>query len=492
MYTNSPYNLANVVFTLADKHRDRIAIGTLDDVLTYDRLRALMINFALHMKTHGINRSSFLLLDVDHPLIAVGLALACPLLGCGWAHATIPFQEQMPAKATHILYDGTRRHMGNGEVVEVNANWFVPPPASTRRMRQAFEGYATPHDTWMIAQSSGTTGSTKLMEYSEELIWKRAHETQIAGLPPNPVMVCLFPPLSPPGIKHALRIIAAGGSVIFGYLKNFSTRIRVDCVFGSPHQFLTMIEGMPPQATRIQMAIMGGAAARTPFFAKLLKYFESVCYIYASTEASIVCAETITDVASIGGQVSVGAPLPGSTVQIVDGAGTALQAGTEGEVRLRTDWQVPCYIGNADATEAQFRDGWFYPGDLGFLSETGKLYITGRVNDLLNTGGIKLNPELIDAVIQTASGIRDGACFAEATQDGVDRLATALQLAGPQDSQRIARAVHELVGGRLGMHMAPSVFYVLDTIPRNANGKLERRRLAEMVQGKSPVIVDRA
>ena len=502
MSVQSFYNLANLVAVQAEKERDRIAVATLDETVTYARLQVLVTNCALHMKRHGIDRSSCIALDIEHPLIAVSLILACSLVGCSWLYATQSAQDQTSIRITHALHDGVRRYKGGGEIVAVTPNWSVPPPGSSSRRRQAFEGYATPDDTWMIAQSSGTTGIPKFMAFSEALNWKRTTDMLARLVPPNAVMVSLFPPLSPPGIGWMLRVLAAGGTTIFGYFRDFSHRIGVDCVFGSPSQLIGLIDGMPPPKVRIATAICAGAATSKPFFTRMLQYFDTVRYVYASSEAAIVSMDVVTDAGAPGGgapggealggealgnHVSVGAPLPGVSLQIVDADGVCQPVGGEGIVRIGTERLVPGYIGDPQAMADMFRDGWFYPGDLGFLAASGKLYVTGRANDQLNIGGVKINPELVDEVLRALPNLKDGACFTAPTADGVARLAVALVLVDKQDLPAAAQAVFAAIRARLGAGRTPGIFYFVNSIPRNPNGKLTRHLLVEAVRDQ-PVI----
>jgi long-chain acyl-CoA synthetase len=489
MIANSPYNLANLIFAVAEKNLDRTAITTMDASVSFGQLQTLVTNFAARMQHHGITRSCCVALNIEHPVIAIALTIACSLVGSSWAPATSSVGASKDLLVTHVLHDGARRLEARDNFLLVDPSWSQPMQGNDDTQAVCFEGYRSPTDAWMITQSSGTTGTPKLMALDEVMTWRRTTETIAAKFPANPVLVCLFHPLSKPGILHALRILAIGGTAVFADILDIFGRARVDCVLGAPNHFTKFLDAAPPVRARIPLAIVGGASARKPFFSRMLRYFDAISYIYASTEASIVSTNLITEVESIQGAVSVGRPAPGTMVRIVGEDGTELPPLREGIVTLRTPWQVTGYIGNSELTANIFQDGWFYPGDLGYLAETGELYITGRVNDQLNVGGVKLNPDHIDELIQSTPGIKDGICFAQPTTNGIDQLVAAISIAGPVDLGRVIESLHKRLRDKFEPSQTPNNIYIVNEIPRNPNGKIMRSQLVEAVRGLTPIDV---
>jgi len=96
---------------------------------------------------------------------------------------------------------------------------------------------------------------------------------------------------------------------------------------------------------------------------------------------------------------SVGRPTPGMELRLVDEAGHELHAGQSGELQIRGPSVFAGYYGNAAATAEAFHDGWFRTGDLACRTADGNFQITGRLKDLINRGGIKINPVEVEAVI---------------------------------------------------------------------------------------------
>ena len=118
---------------------------------------------------------------------------------------------------------------------------------------------------------------------------------------------------------------------------------------------------------------------------------------YGSTETGSAAAAPAHRIAHIEG--AAGYVVPGARVEIVDEADRPLPAGTEGIVRVASEFGVDRYIDDPIESAKVFRDGWFYPGDLGSLTADNLLIISGRQNDVLNAGGGKMAAEKIEAAL---------------------------------------------------------------------------------------------
>jgi acyl-CoA synthetase (AMP-forming)/AMP-acid ligase II len=170
----------------------------------------------------------------------------------------------------------------------------------------------------------------------------------------------------------------------------------------------------------------------------------------------------------------VGYVVPQVEAEVVDDHDVPVPPVTEGHVRIRADYIASEYVGDPEATARHFRDGWFYPGDLGVFSPQGLLVITGRTIDLFNFGGVKIAPIILEEVALACPGVTDtGACK---LTDAQGELAVVAVTTGEgYDPAALARALKERFG-KFRIAIA-----VLDAIPRNRMGKIERRALAEAV-----------
>ncbi|HEX4329914.1 MAG TPA: long-chain fatty acid--CoA ligase [Burkholderiales bacterium] len=170
----------------------------------------------------------------------------------------------------------------------------------------------------------------------------------------------------------------------------------------------------------------------------------------------------------------VGRPLPGMEVRVHGAQGEALGPGVTGELGFRADWMCTGYVGNPQATRERFRDGWFYPGDIGSIGADGRVYLRGRQGDVINYGGLKVWPEDIEAVLKRCPDLADAAVVG-LPDPMAGQVPVAFVVArGPLSPQ----AVRGFCATHIEAARIPPHFRVIDSIPRNANGKVLREFLA--------------
>jgi acyl-coenzyme A synthetase/AMP-(fatty) acid ligase len=178
---------------------------------------------------------------------------------------------------------------------------------------------------------------------------------------------------------------------------------------------------------------------------------------------------------------TVGAPLFEGEVEVVDPDGRPVAVGEVGEIRVRYDGMPRGYHGDAVATARQFRDGAFHPGDLGAFAPGGSLCLAGRTDDAMNLNGIKVYPLEIERVMEDEPGVRSAAAFAldSATHGQIPVVAVEWDGTSPADPAELqARA-----RARLGLR-SPRKVLVVDALPRNAAGKVDRAALARLAAAR--------
>jgi acyl-CoA synthetase (AMP-forming)/AMP-acid ligase II len=203
-----------------------------------------------------------------------------------------------------------------------------------------------------------------------------------------------------------------------------------------------------------------------------------VVVAYGSTEASMSATAHAHEAAAV--PQAVGFVTPGVNIQIIDETGTILPPGQEGRVRVRSEYAVDNYFGNPQASEAAFRDGWFYPGDLGMLSAEGMLFVTGRQESVLNLGGDKVNPEAIELMLSQCRGVTEAAVLALPNVFGINEVCAVLVTSEKID----ADALQSYCEARIDRPFWPTKFVMVESLPRNEMGKIDRRRLSDLVKQK--------
>jgi acyl-CoA synthetase (AMP-forming)/AMP-acid ligase II len=170
--------------------------------------------------------------------------------------------------------------------------------------------------------------------------------------------------------------------------------------------------------------------------------------------------------------------LPGEIVEIVDDNGTVLPRGEEGIIRIRSD-HIDRYFVPQPEDANIFKDGYFFPGDLGKLMPDNLLVVTGRRDEVINRGGTKTAPEMIEDVLRQVPEISDAAVFAV---PNTDQIWAAVVCKGQLRQNEILELCRQKLGGA-----APDRLFVLDSNPRNDMGKIIRDEMKAKIMRKLAV-----
>jgi len=175
---------------------------------------------------------------------------------------------------------------------------------------------------------------------------------------------------------------------------------------------------------------------------------------------------------------SVGKPLPGVEVRLVDEDGDEVVPGTPGEIEVRGANVFIEYWGKPEATRDAFRNGWFRTGDMA-INEDGIYRILGRTSiDILKTGGHKVSALEVEEVLRDHPAIAECAVVGVPDPEWGERVAAALVLKnGAELGLDELRAWSK---ERLAVHKVPSRFLTLEALPRNAMGKVTKPAIAAL------------
>jgi acyl-CoA synthetase (AMP-forming)/AMP-acid ligase II len=164
----------------------------------------------------------------------------------------------------------------------------------------------------------------------------------------------------------------------------------------------------------------------------------------------------------------------GVSIAILNDAGDVLSTGEIGEVSIKGDNVFGGYEGNPNANAEAFTNGWFRTGDQGCLDEQGYLTLTGRIKELINRGGEKISPREIDEALLSHPAVAEAVCFGIPDRTYGEAVAAAVVLQGS------ATAAELIAHCRLSLSdfKCPKVIHIVDSIPRGATGKIQRRNVA--------------
>ncbi|OON76731.1 acyl-CoA synthetase [Streptomyces tsukubensis] len=177
---------------------------------------------------------------------------------------------------------------------------------------------------------------------------------------------------------------------------------------------------------------------------------------------------------------TVGVPLPGVEVRLVDEAGDPVGARdgeTIGEIQVRGPNLFTEYLNRPDATAEAFAGDWFRTGDMAVLEHDGYVRIVGRkATDLIKSGGYKIGAGEIENALLEYAGVREAAVTGEPDEDLGERIVAWIVPADPQNPPA-ERELADHVARRLAPHKRPRVVRLLAELPRNDMGKIMKRSL---------------
>ena len=174
---------------------------------------------------------------------------------------------------------------------------------------------------------------------------------------------------------------------------------------------------------------------------------------------------------------AVGRACPGVLLEVVDDSGNACAAGTNGSIRLRSAPMMHAYHVLSSDSARNFRDGWYYPGDMGWLTEDGNLVFSGRRDDMMIYRGVNIYPREIEAVLESHPAVREVATFPLLTETG-ENLPFAVVCASGVSEAELLKFCQTHLGWR-----RPRRIFFANELPRNSAGKVLKRVLAEKVKG---------
>jgi acyl-CoA synthetase (AMP-forming)/AMP-acid ligase II len=175
----------------------------------------------------------------------------------------------------------------------------------------------------------------------------------------------------------------------------------------------------------------------------------------------------------------VGKPWGGKAA-IKDGTGAIRETG-EGELLIRSPSVMSGYLRRPDLTASVLIDGWYHTGDTGHIDEHGLIRLTGRIKDEINRAGFKIQPTEIETLLETHSAISDACVFGIGDSVSGEIVAAAVCLA--PGNKITADALQHWCATRLRRAAIPERWFLVDKLPRNERGKINRHAVRRMLVG---------
>ena len=338
-----------------------------------------------------------------------------------------------------------------------------------------------PDDLAALLYTSGTTGRSKGAMLSHKNLLSNAQSlTALWQITADDRLIHALPIFHTHGLFVAMNTALLAGAQV-RYMAGFDVETiiaelpRSTLLMGVPTFYTRLLAD--PRLDRALVANMrlfiSGSA---PLLAETHTAFADrtghrILERYGMTETNMITSNPYDGERLAG---TVGYALPGTEVEVTDN-GTPLPAGQIGMIEVRGDNVFKGYWNMPDKTAEDLRDsGFFITGDLGVKSEDGRISIVGRQKDLIISGGYNIYPKEIEDVINDIDGVLESAVYGVPHPDFGESVMAAVVL---EKAGLTPQALAALVEPHLARFKHPRTYRLVDTLPRNTMGKVQKNIL---------------
>jgi fatty-acyl-CoA synthase len=481
-------SLAALYTAAAVRHRTRVAVidhrgattfGELDrsSTATAQGLRALGLNGGDHLGVLCANHGDF----VDVSIAAAKAGLACVYLNTGFAAPQLgEVLRREGVRAVVVDSDLLAVVEGSGfdgHVVVVDGDAGSHRSIDDVRALASRRPLPPSKPVAPVLLTSGTTGTPK-----------GARRDRPAGLASALGVLERIPyqggdvSVIPTPLFHAWGLaqltVAASTASTAVLVRRFDVAATLDAVEAHRASVLAVVpvmiqrilaaetEGRDVSSLRI-VACSGSALPAAVATAWMDRFGDNLYNLYGSTEVGQATLATPEDLRAAPG--TAGRVIPGTVVEVVDERGEALPPGATGLIVVGSDGQFTEYTGGG--TKDRVR-GLMSSGDVGYFDDEGRLFVTGRADDMIVSGGENVFPLEVEEVLLSHDDIVDVMVAGVADDEFGQRLAASV-VRRPGASID-ADGVRAFVASRLARHKVPRDVTFVDEVPRNTTGKLLR------------------
>lgn len=476
-------NLIEPIHEHARARPDALAIITPQHNISWSELDSLIWATARKISTSGLKAGDRVGVAMVSPIIHLLAALALARLGI--SHIAIPLSEssyyidnvRVQLKLSKIICDSLdmSAKIFDSVLIDSVRNQNI---SSEEKISLSSVNSSVP---WVIFQSSGTTGTPKFAILSHEDAIQINERSRGFGLEKTDIFWAasglnfisskrrIFEALT----KGAALILTNPGPISETTI-NLLKKFNVSSGSGTPSHLLQIINigKQIPSLRAFEVSYATVSEGLRQRFKSIIN--KNLYVVYGANEAGLLCVADPFIQEKI--KNTVGLPVDSIQLEIVDELGVSLPRGRCGEVRVRGSGVITMYLDNPEATEKSFKDGWFYPGDLGYLTEEGALVLQGRKDDMMIFDGMNIYPAEIENVLSSHPAINDVAAFALKHERFQDVPVAAVTLKESVDEKDLIEFCKTLLGVK-----HPKRVFILKQFPRNQIGKILKRELPSLV-----------
>jgi acyl-CoA synthetase (AMP-forming)/AMP-acid ligase II len=367
-----------------------------------------------------------------------------------------------------------------------------PDPAAVLDAEDAYE--------CLLYFTSGATGRPKAVRHSHGRVNAALRATMLPGFDESAVMLIIPPVFHVAGAVWASQSLLAGATMVFAGPD--TTILELIAAAGVTHALMvpTLIQMVLDEQDRsgvatptLQLVAYGASPISSTLLTRAMERLGcSFTQMYGSTEAGGIISglsieDHVVDGPTSGRLRSAGRPLPGLTVKVVDVAtGEELPVGEIGELIVRTPWAMLGYWCNDEATARVLdADGWLHTHDAAQLDADGYIYLSGRLDDVIITGGENVHPGEVEEILAALPGVAGASVVGIPDPHWTQMVAAAVVATGEPSltEQQVIDYCREHIAG----YKCPRRVVFVDDLPRNATGKIVRAQVRDLLVAAAPV-----
>lgn len=460
------------------------ALHTETRTYSFTELRAIATNIARELRERGLRPG-----DVVATLVPNAM---------DWMLTLAAAHEGLLSVSLH--HGGQAGDLGAALVVAVPERLTVAPDSSipvltiSDKWIRGHEGeadptpprnYDGPESLVRLVLTSGTTGKAKAAEYNAGTVSAlAAGATQALGhggairlsFMGFSTMGGIYQALAHLSLRTPFVAVNAITERIPALINELGVTVLVSSTV-SLAQLCDAYEHSPETESALNRIIIAGSTASDALIHRLNAQFPGaeISIMYGSTEGGLIA---VKNAAVDSDPRIVGHVVPGVQLEVIGEQGASVPAGDTGEIRYRSAELIERYYRDPETTARFIRNGWFYPGDRGRILETGELMIVGRVDDVINLGGVKVDPLSLESIALAVPGVTDAAAYLIHDDKGLPKIEMALVV----DGDDVVRAVDSEIRSHSST-VVPAIYRRVNSLPRNQMGKLVRHDIESHISG---------
>jgi acyl-coenzyme A synthetase/AMP-(fatty) acid ligase len=456
-----------------------------NDVISYARLVVQMNTIARRAMSLGVRRGDVVALSIEEPLLHAVTILGLTQAGI-ISVSVAGHSPPVGLKINAVISSRPYPFAPEARHLILDFSWMT---ADSSPIETQPSGSLASDQTCRIVLTSGTTGDPKAIALTHNMVMARnaRFEYALGNRLPNCSRLYMNMGLAAAlGFQFLTYMLGRGGTLFFhgdsveNTLRSFEI-FRIEAMLATPTtlaQLLAACDQHPSIEVHADTILSGGSLLPRPLLERVRpRLCSHLITGYGSTETAMSATAPAHRIAHIPG--AAGYVTPGMRIEIVDENDHAVPAGVEGIVRISSEFGIDRYIDDPVESALVFRDGWFYPGDLGSLTTDNLLVISGRQNDVLNAGGGKMAAEKVEAALLSYKGVREAAVLMATSKAGVEEVWAAIVCSEKVDAESLRAHCRQL----MPWVFVPTHIVPLARLPTNATGKVDRKRLKDDVLG---------